>query len=202
MKNLKFLIFTISTIVFFISLIGYYFFSVIYQKGKFDQLCNIYYCFEFLDLGNFLAILLAIIGLVVVVVSLDSWKTAQQYNENRELLMSTKIELQQIKEELLYAYARIPLDSRHMQVVSFVGRIGKQESNLDKLEVESESINSITIARKELFRLLGDKFINNASIDDSQIITSNSTLMVNINKAVNKLEEYDMEKLSKLKNKI
>lgn len=199
MKNLKFLIFTISTIVFFISLTGYYFVSVIYKKGKFDQLCNIYYCFDFLDLGDFLAILLAIIGLVAVVISLDSWKTAQQYNENRELLMSTKIELQQIKEELLYAYARIPLDHRHMQIVSFVGRIGKQESNLDKLEVEDEYINLITIARKELFKLLGDKFIGNASIDDSQIITSNSTLMVNINKAVNKLEEYDMEKLSKLK---
>jgi len=54
-------------------------------KGMMNDFCQKKYCFDLLDLSDYLSISIALVGLVFVVKSLDSWKEQDKFFNARNL---------------------------------------------------------------------------------------------------------------------
>lgn len=76
-------------LMFFLILV-YYLLMVGISKGFMNDFCHERYCFDFLDLSDFLAISIALIGLVYVIRSLDSWKEQDKFFNARNLCNQLK----------------------------------------------------------------------------------------------------------------
>ena len=75
----------IGLVVISLLIFGYYFFMVAILKGMMNDFCQKKYCFDLLDLSDYLSISLALVGLVFVVKSLDSWKEQDKFFNARNL---------------------------------------------------------------------------------------------------------------------
>lgn len=68
-----------------ILIMGYYLFTVGVSKGWMDSWCQKIYCLDLLSLGEYLSISIAIIGLVFVIKSLNSWKEQDKFLNARNI---------------------------------------------------------------------------------------------------------------------
>ncbi|CDG75853.1 hypothetical protein J671_2521 [Acinetobacter sp. 1130196] len=75
----------ITTFLVIVLLLGYYVAMVGVLKGWMNNFCQRKYCLEFLSLGDYLSILIAVIGLVFVVQSLDAWKEQDKFLNARNI---------------------------------------------------------------------------------------------------------------------
>lgn len=65
------------------SLILYYYFYVLVQKST-GIYCRTHYCLEVLPISDFLSITIGIIGVIALIISLDTWKIQEQFKTNKD----------------------------------------------------------------------------------------------------------------------
>lgn len=75
----------IGLVVMILLIFGYYLLMVAILKGMMNDFCQRKYCFDLLDLSDYLSISMALVGLVFVVKSLDSWKEQDKFFNARNL---------------------------------------------------------------------------------------------------------------------
>ena len=75
----------IGLVVMILLIFSYYLLMVAILKGMMNDFCQKKYCFDLLDLSNYLSISIALVGLVFVVKSLDSWKEQDKFFNARNL---------------------------------------------------------------------------------------------------------------------
>ena len=75
----------ITTFLVILLLLSYYIAMVGILKGWMNNFCQRKYCLEFLSLGDYVSILIAVIGLVFVVQSLDGWKEQDKFLNARNI---------------------------------------------------------------------------------------------------------------------
>ena len=76
---------TKAILVMMILIIGYYLFMVGVWKGWMDSWCQKKYCLDLLSFDEYLSISIAIIGLVLVIKSLDGWKEQDKFLNARNI---------------------------------------------------------------------------------------------------------------------
>ena len=188
MKHFKLKLALVSLTIFFLCLFSYYFLYVYLQKSN-SKFCDHNYCFELLSLGDFLAILIAIIGIGVVVITLESWKDGQRYLEKRELLFNTRESLRNVKDELLTEYHQNYINPNHLVFLSLIARSSNIEENLTKIKIDHNLIETLKRDRKEAFNMLGEKLINNINLDNQTITSKCAILMVSMQKCIESLDQ-------------
>ncbi|MEC8124179.1 MAG: hypothetical protein VX125_10080 [Pseudomonadota bacterium] len=142
MKHFKPFLAVWSCIFFIVSLMTFYCFSSYLQQNEMEY-CKNNYCFKLLSIGEFLSIVIAIIGIVGVVISLDAWKIGQWYIERKEKFTYAISSMQQIKDELAVRNVHKLLNWNNESFVSALGKINICIEALQDLGIDNNIIDEI-----------------------------------------------------------
>jgi hypothetical protein len=152
-----------------------------------SEYCEQHYCLPILEIGDFIACTLAIIGLGVVVVSLDAWKSGQQYIEKRELMLNTKNELLTIKNEFFKDYIFDPVYD-HLSFLSITGQSANALGNLKKLKLNPVNIAKFETNRANVLRLISTQVIHPSPSGDIDIGRECAFLLASIQECIQDLD--------------
>lgn len=187
MKYFKLKISLSSIVIFSICIILYYLFFVFIEKQS-PKYCELHYCLPLLEIGDFIACSLAVIGLVVVVVSLDAWKSGQQYIERREFILDTKLILLEIKDDFFKNYVFEPVYD-HLAFLSITAKSGEAIKNLKKLQINSGKIGKFENHRQAFLSLVSAQVIRPTSTGDIDIGRECAFLLSSISDCIQEVDE-------------
>lgn len=130
-KNLVYVsIFSLS-----IALVLYYFFYVYIQKSS-GNFCKKNYCLEIIPISDFLSITIGVIGVIALIISLDTWKIQEKYKQKNDFYTSL---INNFK-ELLYQLNTIPPTSSTLNDFENLLKIHwKCKEQLESIRLNSES---------------------------------------------------------------
>lgn len=140
MKSFKLKVAIYSFIIFIACIAAYYFIYVLIQKQP-SEFCDSHYCLSLLEIGDFISILVAIIGFGVVVLSLDLWKHNQKYLETKDLLLSTKSLMIELKSLILINYKSLNINPSLKHNIDFHVKIAYINDNFERLRLENTNLN-------------------------------------------------------------
>lgn len=134
----------VSVCVFSILILAYYLLVVTSHKYL-SEFCNNFYCLEIISLGEYISILIALIGLYFVISSLNDWKQQDKYNNAKNRV--DKINRLEIK---------ITMEFGHKICSLYITKKGEEESKIIKDGTEADYVRSRFIAYIKDSKILSD----------------------------------------------
>ncbi|WP_089605631.1 hypothetical protein [Acinetobacter piscicola] len=133
-----------------ITMILFFLYYLVYSSVELyaDTFCKLYICFEFLPFGDFLAIWVAIVGLFLVVQSLEEWKGQYKFEKAQRTIKKVEKILNGLNRLLGHTYVLINESRRVGHSFAFEEYKDKlQSDNLDseiyllRIEITDEKNN-------------------------------------------------------------
>jgi len=103
MKYFKLKIAVWSSLIFIFGVIAYYLCTA-YIQNLLTLFCKERICLPWLSFESYLALLISIIGIVIVVYSIDAWRLQQGYLDKKALLIEGESALIELKEQIIFNY--------------------------------------------------------------------------------------------------
>lgn len=175
--GLKTQILIFSILAFMLAVLTYYWLFVYLEKST-GRFCKTHYCLTIIPTEGYIGIVLGIISLAAVVVSLDSWKASQRYLEYRELLLSTRSDLQNIKDELMANYHNNYVDDNHLKFISIVARSANIYKDLGKLKISIKVASQYSDQLDITLMCMSDRILKNDQDITNQTISRNVGLLL------------------------
>ncbi|MDC4405106.1 hypothetical protein NQ665_01950 [Acinetobacter baumannii] len=130
-KNLMFVsIFSLS-----IALVLYYYFYVYIQKSS-SNFCQKNYCLEIIPISDFLSITIGVIGVIALIISLDTWKIQEKYKQENDFYTSLINNLKELLHQLnsIHPSSRTFGDFENLLKIQW-----KCKEQLESINLQSES---------------------------------------------------------------
>lgn len=183
MNYLKFKIEYLKTLVGLFFILSFLFsFWVYFKLAKYlhnsgFEYCETNFCLPLLQLGDFLPILISVLGLIVVVLSIDSWEDSQRYNEIRENFIKTKTSVQILKDELIMAHASKLNPWDNFKFISMLGKLSNSVEDMQELGINANLIQDVENDRGKFFECIKNYLSGNALSSDKDIKLATSSLI-------------------------
>lgn len=103
MKYFKLKIAVWSSLIIIFGVIAYYLCTA-YIQNLSTSFCKERICLPWLNFESYLALLISIIGIVIVVYSIDAWRLQQGYLDKKALLIEGESALIELKEQIIFNY--------------------------------------------------------------------------------------------------
>lgn len=147
MKHFK-LYLAIGSLVFLvINLYGFYFLSDYLQKNEME-FCKINYCFKLLSIGEFISIIIAIIGIVGVILSFDSWKFGQKYNDEINRYKIAIDQAKKLKNQLISINLNRIIIVDEAGYIELLGKLSETETEFKYFKL---NVTELKKSKKESF---------------------------------------------------
>lgn len=125
---------SVSIFSLIIALILYYYFYVYIQKSS-GNFCKNHYCLEIIPISDFLSITVGVIGVIALIISLDTWKIQERYKQRNDFYMSLINNLK----ELLHQLSAIPPSSNTLNAFENLLKIQwKCKEQLESINTDIE----------------------------------------------------------------
>lgn len=183
--DLKTKIFLIFPISFIISILIYYFFLVYLEKGD-GEYCKTHYCLTIIPTEGYLSIVLGIISLIAVVLSLDSWKVAQKYNDEIAHFKNTLTKGKELKKFLEPSSRGIVIvwNQDGLKQNAYILNDCLVKFNYFNIDTDNFSINS-----DKYIKCIFDYLAGNGSFNSEEMQLIRNDLIASLDICINVIEE-------------
>lgn len=187
-KYLKSLVSCFFILSLLLSFWAYFELAEYLNKNNFEY-CETNFCLPLLQLGDFLPILISILGLVVVVISIDSWKDGQRYNERREQFIKTKTSTLMVKEELILSHASKLITWDDLKFITLLGKLSNCFEEMQDLNICVDLLNNLESDRGKFFKCVTDFLTCNGVSSDNDIKLATSCLIDSLQACLEDIDE-------------
>lgn len=141
MKYFKLKIAVWSSLIFIFGVIAYYLCTA-YIQNLSTSFCKERICLPWLNFESYLALLISIIGIVIVVYSIDAWRLQQGYLDKKALLIEGESALIELKEQIIFNYLGLGCRSNVHHNTTFFRLNLVAGKSLKKLDYNFDELNN------------------------------------------------------------
>lgn len=160
--SLKAKIFIFSSLSFIVAILSYYFFYVSLEMSS-GQFCKTHYCLALIPTEGYIAIVLGVISLIAVVISLDSWKIGQKYNDEFNRYKIAIDQAINLKNKLISFNINQLFIVNEIGYIKLLGELSETEKEFKYFKVNIDELNdNKTSSFEYFFKSLNDSKVKNS----------------------------------------